>query len=242
MHSQTFQVCNVYDPNKAVESTVFFDSLYPILDPFLPCIICGDFNTVVDPFKDRRGCNPLSPWAYNWSTSLSRLMSTFELHDAWRVNHPDAVAYTWHRSHGLQALRLDMFWVSAFFLPFLLSIDIFRSDHSYVYMKFALPNSIHRGPGVWKFNMTHLKDGKFILLVTQFWESWQAEKRSFYSLCVWWDAGKARLRCLIHSNSKQACAFRRRVSSLERTLFFLHRRAEMGEDVDLLLDDTKSEL
>lgn len=245
-HHQTFQVCNIYGPNKSVEGAAFFDSLYQVLDSSLPCILCGDFNTVVDPYKDRRGCNPLSRWAYNWSASLSQLMSTFELQDVWRVHHPDVAAFTWHRYNSSQASRLDMFWLSAFFLPFLFSVDIlpfFRSDHSYVYLQLSLPQSVRRGRGMWKFNVLHLKDLHFVLLVTQFWESWQAEKRSFSSLCAWWDAGKARLQRLIRSYSrKQASAFRRRVSSLERTLFYLHRRSEGGEDVDALLADTKSEL
>ena len=88
---------------------LFFSSLYPVLDPALPCVLCGDFNTVVDPYRDRRGCNPLSPWAYNWSRTLSQLMSTYDLKDVWRVQHPDEQAFTWHRPNHAQASRLDMF-------------------------------------------------------------------------------------------------------------------------------------
>ena len=68
LHSAT---CNVYGLNKACEGSVFFESLYPVLDPQLPCVLCGDFNTVVDPSKDRRGCNIFSPSAYNWSANLT---------------------------------------------------------------------------------------------------------------------------------------------------------------------------
>ena len=80
-------------------------------------------------------------------------------------------------------------------------------------------------------------------MVTQFWERWQAEKQSFFSPSVWWDAGKARLKLLIRDYScKQARAFRRRIASFERTLFFLNQRAEGGEDVLQKLADTKNEL
>ena len=242
----TFTLCNVYGPNNAREGGIFFESLYPVLDPQLPCVLCGDFNTVVDPGKDRRGCNIFSPWAYNWSASLTQLMTTYDLHDVWRLHHPDRLDFTWHRPRLAQASRLDMFWLSAFFLPLVSSVGIFpffRSDHSYVHLKLLLPDSVHHGPGVWKFNTQHLKDPSFVLLVTQFWESWQAEKRSFLHLSAWWDAGKVRLKRLICSFSrKHASTFRKRVSSLERTLFFLHRRADRGEDVDQLLADTKSDL
>ena len=70
-----------------------------------------------------------------------------------------------------------MFWLSSFFLPLLLSVGIFpffRSTHSYVYLKFSLPDGVRRGRGVWKFNTGHLKDLHFITLITQFWEYWRA--------------------------------------------------------------------
>ena len=107
---QTFSLCNVYGPNKAREGALFFESLYPVLDPDIPSIVCGDFNTVVDPHLDRRGCNVSSPWAYNWSSTLT----TFSLSDVWRWLHPDAVEYTWHRPNSRQASRLDMFWIASF--------------------------------------------------------------------------------------------------------------------------------
>ena len=201
---------------------------------------------MVDSSTDRRGCNPFSSYAYNWSDTLSVLMSCYNLKDVWRLWHPNASEFTWHRANGSQASRLDMSWLCSFFLPLVLSVDIFsffRSDHSYVYLKLSLPTSVHRGPGVWKLNASHLKDLSFILLVTQIWESWRAEKRSFHNLSAWWDAGKSRLKLLIRNFSrKKTSAFRKRISSLERTLYFLNRRAEQGEDVDHLLTDVRSEL
>ena len=64
-------------------------------------------------------------------------------------------------------------------------------------LKLALPDGIQHGPGIWKFNWAHLKDPHFILMVVKFWESWQAEKSSFFVLSAWWDAGKAWLKKLI---------------------------------------------
>ena len=119
----------------------------------------------------------------------------------------------------------------------------FRSDYSYVYLQLSLPTSVHRGPKMWKLNTSHLKDLSFVLLVTQFWESWRNEKRSFHNLSAWCDAGKSRLKLFIRNFlQKKVSAFRKRISSLERTLYFLNRRAEHGEDVDHLLTDVSSEL
>ena len=246
LNSTTFQVCNIYGPNKAKDGDVFFESLYPVLDLDLPCILCGDFNTVVDPYMDRRGYNPTSPWAYNWSRTLTNLMACYDLQDIWRVEHPGDYTFTWHRPNGAQASQLDMFWLCSFLLPLILSVDIFpffRSDHSYVFLKLSLPSHTPQGAGVWKFNCDLLKDYHFVVMVTQFWECWQAEKRSFFSPSAWWDAGKARLKILIRDYShKQARTFRQRIASFERTLFFLNRRAEDGEDVVRELADAKQEL
>ena len=232
MDSTSFQVCTVYGPNKSSDGQLFFEFVYPVLDPGLPCILCGDFNTVVDPSKDRLGCNPSSPWAYNWSRTLSQLMSTYNLKDIWRVQHPDEQAFTWHRPNHVQASPLDMFWICSFFLSFVLSVNIFpffRSDHCYVHLNLSLLAGIQRGPGVWKFNCAHLRDSHFILMIVKFWESWQAEKSSSFALSAWWDAGKVRLKQLVRDYSRQqASCFRKHISSLERTLFSLIVRQKQG--------------
>ena len=64
-----------------------------------------------------------------------------------------------------------MFWLSALLLPFILRVDIlpfFRSDHAYVYLKLALPSSVHRARGLWKFNVTHLSHASLAQMVTDF--------------------------------------------------------------------------
>ena len=220
------------DLTSLLMANYFFEFVYPVLDPGLPCILCGDFNTVVDPSKDHLGCNPSSPWAYNWSRTLSQLMSTYNLKDIWRVQHPDEQAFTWHRPNHVQASPLDMFWICSFFLSFVLSVNIFpffRSDHCYVHLNLSLLAGIQRGPGVWKFNCAHLRDSHFILMIVKFWESWQAEKSSSFALSAWWDAGKVRLKQLVRDYSRQqASCFRKHISSLERTLFSLIVRQKQG--------------
>ena len=57
-----FQVINVYGPNQKRPGEEFFASLPPFVDPTLPTILCGDFNAVVDPYRDRFGLLPSLPW------------------------------------------------------------------------------------------------------------------------------------------------------------------------------------
>ena len=72
---------------------------------------------------------------------------------------------------------------------------------------------------------------------------WQAEKSTFCSLGAWWDAGGVRLRNGIRAFSRgRASLFRKHVSSLERTLYFLQQRADRGEGVEGFLADTRADL
>ena len=95
--SDSFQICTIYGPNNSSDGDRFLESLYQILNPDMPLTLCGDFNTFVDPVRDRRGCNPISPWSRQWSRTIVDLISTFDLHDIWRRFNPDTTALTWHR-------------------------------------------------------------------------------------------------------------------------------------------------
>ena len=234
----------MYGPNRKVESKAFFESFVPHIDSSFHTIVCGDFNTVVNPAVDWHGCNQSSPWAYNWPTSLSSLTRHFDLVDIWRVHHSDVRNYTWRRANGLQASRLDMFWLSSHLVSNVLDVDIyafFRSNHSYVFLRITLPSALARGLGVWKFNSSLLSDDVFTAKVRAFWNSWQSEKSSFPSLAVWWDAGKSRVKRLMRRYSREQVSSRR-ARSLEQTLLHLNRRENNGDDVAHFIAETKASL
>lgn len=143
-HTTTFQLVNLYGPNQKKTGTAFFASILPFMDMELPTIVCGDFNTVVNPALDRTGCNPGSPWAYNWPHTLAALTTHLDLVDVWRERNPASRTFTWSRAGGQVASRLDMFWFSSSLVPSVREISIlpfFRSDHSYVFTSFSLPNT-----------------------------------------------------------------------------------------------------
>ena len=139
-----------------------------------------------------------------------------------------------------------MFWLSDILLSHTRSIEILpflRSDHSYLFLEIDPLPSSKRRPGVWNFNMAHLKDDDFHQLVNDFWTSWRNEKSRFSLLSTWWDAGKVRLKSIIREFShKKAKRHRATVKSLNATLYHIQRRISNGEQLLVLLADVKSEL
>ena len=91
-----FQLVCLYGLNNKKDGAAFFESIPDHVDYAFMCIVCGDFNTVVDPTVDRRGCNITSAYAYNWSGQLDSFMDSLNLCDMWRLKHPSASEFTWN--------------------------------------------------------------------------------------------------------------------------------------------------
>lgn len=244
--SLDFQVMCLYAPNSRTEGRLFFESLYPAVDPDLPLLMCGDFNAVVDPCIDRFGCNPNSPWANNWASTHHDLMNTFALYDTWRACHPGVQEYTWRRANGTQGSRLDMIWLSARWRGLVRKVEIspfLRSDHHCVYLEWDLPVGTERGPGLWKFNTSLLTNAAFCGAVENFWCGWRAARPQFLRLSNWYEAGKVQLLRLIRDFSRRLAQQRSAtVRDLTSRLATLQRQVDAGCCSSILLDETKAEL
>ena len=244
--STPFQLVNIYGPNQKKPGLEFFNSILPFVDLTLPTLVCGDFNTVVDPNIDRTGCNPKSPWAYNWPHTLATLTSDMDIIDIWRMRHPTERSYTWSRAGGQVASRLDMIWISSSLVPFVREVSIlpyFRSDHSYVYLSFSLPEAPERGGGYWKFNKNLTNNATYVQLIKDFWTEWQREKNYYPSLPVWWDVGKQIIRQLTKEFSTElALSHRNQYDALNEQLRNLHSRSNAGEDVSVQLKQVEDSL
>ncbi|CAB4007823.1 Hypothetical predicted protein [Paramuricea clavata] len=215
---------------------LFFECLISGLQPDTPIILCGDFNTVLDPRVDRLGCNPACYWAYSSSVSVVNLMTTFELTDIWRKQHP----------HYIGVYMVSSEWYSSIPFGYVSRISIipsFHSDNHYVYMEFSLSSTVDLGPRYWKFNTSHLADPSFCEQINSFWLHWRSQKHCYSSIGAWWDAGKIELKKRIRKFSKdQAHHMKTRIKSLQASVFHLNRRLANGEDVEAFLWEAKFEL
>ena len=98
-YNKSFRVCCLYAPNRNPERDQFLEDIPDKVDPSVPTLLVGDFNTVFDRFKDRRGSNALDD-SHESSVRLASLFDACCVIDIWRYLHPDSSGFTWTRSDG----------------------------------------------------------------------------------------------------------------------------------------------
>ena len=190
--NQVFLVCCVYAPNINPQRNQFLDDVSVRIDPSVPTVLAGDFNTVFDRSLDLRGSDPLDV-SRESSCALNRLLNACFSIDIWRYLHPTSSSYTWTRSNGSLSSRIDFNLVPHVWVPSVSSCDIVAcpfSDHCAVVISVRVPEVPSHGPGVWKLNLSVLNDPEYISLITNFWSDWRAVQPRFLTLDKWWDKGK----------------------------------------------------
>ena len=94
-------------------------------------------------------------------------MDSSSLIDIYTHLNPESQCYTWCRKNPIKQARLDYFIVSQTLLDIVINVDIktgYRTDHSLITLSICFTN-FTRGPGVWRFNTSLLKDKEYLSLV-----------------------------------------------------------------------------
>ena len=157
----------VYGPNK--DNPQFYSNLLRTINEFSnsACILCGDWNMVIDPAKDTQNyVNVNNP---NARKELQNLMNELNLTDIWRKEHKHAARYTWRQHNPRKQARLDYYLVSEDIEGICVKTDIapgYRTDHSLITLT-CRPITNERGRGYWKLNTSLLKDKEYIDQVKQ---------------------------------------------------------------------------
>ena len=148
---------NIYAPTNLAERKIFFDSLHEFFIPSDAIIIGGDFNCY-DNVLDKFGGN------ISIHKEYESLKNDFALVDVWHNLHPGSREFKWFNSSLSIGSRLDKFLVSRELLSPGVECNISPcpiSDHDFVSFVFDIPTGVKRGPGVWNFNNSLLKDKDF---------------------------------------------------------------------------------
>lgn len=195
---KSFRICCIYGPNRNPARDQFFDDLHPLIDPSMPTVLAGDFNTVFDRSLDRLGSVPADS-SRESSSTLRSLFDASCVIDVWRYLHPSSSGFTWTRWDGSLASRIDLIGVPYVWVSSVSSCDILPcpfSDHCAVLLSVSVPDTVPPGPGLWKLNTSVLNDDEYVELISDFWLSWCASIHRFPSLAKWWEDGKSRIKGL----------------------------------------------
>ena len=118
------------------------------------------------------------------------MKNDFALVDVWRNLHPASREFTWFNSSRSIGSRLDKFLISRDLLPPSIECDISPcpiSDHDFVSLVFDIPTGFKRGPGVWNFNNSLLKNKDFCTSIEKLIDCHLRFLPSFTSLQDWWE-------------------------------------------------------
>ena len=211
-----FRIACIYAPNRNPDRDHFFDEVAVNIDPAIPTVLVGDFNTVFDGSLDRRGSQP-DDLSRESTVALSRLFDSCCCVDIWRYLHPSQPSFTWSRRDGLRSSRIDMVGCPYIWVASVRSCDILPcsfSDHCGVLLCADIPDIVPPGPGLWKFNVSVLGEDAYYQLISDFWADWRKVQHLSSSLAEWWEIGKSKIKALTISY----CVQRSRASSRSRDL------------------------
>ena len=216
VRDKLFRVCCLYAPNRNTERGQFLDGLPGNIDPSVPTVLVGDFNTVFDRQMDRRGSDPLDS-SRESSASLEALFDACCVIDIWRYLHPDSVGFTWTRWDGSLASRIDLCGVPYVWVSSVSSCEIVPcpfSDHCALLLSLSVPDVVPPGPGLWKLNISILAESAYFTLISSAWQDWRSSIPRFASLAKWWEGGKS----LIKGLTIRYCCERSKTRSANREL------------------------
>ena len=94
---KSFRVVSLYAPNRNPARDSFFDLVASFVDPSVPTLICGDFNTVFDRSLDRLGSDAADS-SRESTAALVRLFDSCCVSDIWRYLHPSSSSFTWSKT------------------------------------------------------------------------------------------------------------------------------------------------
>lgn len=190
-HGKSFRVCCIYCLNRNPARDQFLDDLHPKIDPSVPTVLAGDFNTVFNSSLDRRGSVPTDS-SREGSSSLQGFFDSCCVVDMWRYLHPATAGFTWTRWDGSRTARIDLFGVPYVRVSSISSCNFLPcpfSDHCAVLLSVSVPDVVPPGPGLGNFNTSILKK-------VDFWSEWRACTLRFPSLAKWWEVGKSHIKGL----------------------------------------------
>ena len=238
---ETFALVNVYAPND--DDASFFQLMFAKVEQINADhdIIAGDFNTILQPGDIKGGRSHSHPKCTQY---INEYLEEKKLVDIWRIRHPDEFRSTWARSKPhLIMERIDFFIISFKLQQHVMSTNIFPSylsDHSIPYIWLKFQGVEGRGPGYWKFNVTHLEDEQYVSEIKQLIQNLN---ETISDITVHWEMIKMQIRghTIKYATRKKKSNFNK-LEALEKKLNDVVRQVDQTDPSSRLFSDAKEKL
>ena len=225
IENNPYTIINIYSPTKdnLNGQNKFLLELKEIIELHSDenLIIGGDFNTCIDPNKDKKGGKEEKQTSY--TNNLVSICEEYSLVDLWRVRNPDKKQYTRRERsrNGVVHSRLD-YWLISTSISYLVKTTTINignsSDHSLISITLDLTETQQRGKGFWKFNNSLLCDTEYIQIVKDIISEIQSDQ-SIENKNVLWEFTKCKIRThTMAYASKKAKERNKREKELEQQL------------------------
>ena len=226
---------NCYAPtiDKPVEQMEWLNKIQLLIEEHsdLPVIMGGDLNDCLIPKLDKYNAKP-NVIDTQYVKAIKTLQAEYDLLDIWRILNPDVRKYTWRQGKqkkNLRQSRLDYWLISSQLAYALKQVDIepgFKSDHSLISLVLFRSDITKRGPGMWKFNNSLLRDKKYVESINKVMDEsfekysdiqdrglgWEMVKMEIRSSTILFSKNKAR------ENREQITAMIKEVGILEQIM------------------------
>ena len=193
-------------------------------------IIGGDWNVTLQAI-DKQGGIQWKPTAYCYQ--ITAMMEELDLIDVFRKKYPDKKIFTYESIARKIKFRIDFFLVSKSIASQVVEVGTKTSiapDHKAVKLRFNLINS-KRGPGLWKFNNSLLKDETYVNLIQDSYPDIIQKYSNINDSKLKWELIKMEIRGLTIPYSKnKASKMRKTEDELEKRLELLNGKFDQGED------------
>lgn len=159
----------------------------------------GDFNCIIAK-EDRKSTRTVK--LDSSSVDLIDIIKDFKLIDGFRDQNPDVPGFTW--SSGSSFSRIDLIFSSPTTEVIESSVKpVFFSDHVKLDCVLEVCGRSTRGSGLWKLNISLLKDPKVVQKFKGMLNQWKSQQELYDSVGDWWHDLKIRVKNFFMKESKK---------------------------------------
>ena len=227
LNSLKLSLVNIYAPNSQSEQLDFLQNLNNCLidkSEISTLIVGGDWNCTLSKI-DKIGGTIWKPT--NYRNLILTTMDAFDLVDIQRLRHPRLRKYSYESKVLKLKSRIDFFLVAKNLTQHVKKSQIYPSiapDHRAIYISLSWTTEKSRGPGLWKFNNTLLKDEHYVSKIRETYSRTRAFYSNLADARLLWEMLKMETRAAtIAYSKKKAKATTNRELEIRRQLEILDR-------------------